>query len=58
MSPMCYLTGRGATPLTVGTRSAEFKDKTTSSKEEINREGFISEVFKITEEINMLMVWT
>lgn len=55
---MCYLTGRGATPLTVGTRSAEFKDKTTSSKEEINREGFISEVFKITEEINILMVWT
>lgn len=58
MSPMCYLTERGATPLTGGTRSAEFKHKTASSKEEINREGFIFNVFKITKEINTLMVWT
>lgn len=58
MSPMCYLTGRGATPLTGGPRNAEFKDKTTSSKEEIIIKVFISIVFKITEEINMLMIWT
>lgn len=55
---MCYLTGRGATPLTGGTGSAEFRDKTTRSKEEIIGEVLISIVFRITEEINMLMVWT
>lgn len=58
MSPMCYLTGREATPRTDGTRSAKFKDKTTSSKKEIIREVFISVVFKITKEIIMLMLWT
>lgn len=56
MSPTCYLTGREATPLTGGTRSTKFKDKTTSSKEEIIREVFISVVFKITKEIIMLML--
>lgn len=55
---LCLLIGTGAASLTDGTRSAVFKDKTTSSKEEISREVFISNVFQITEEINMLIVWT
>lgn len=55
-SPTSYLTGKGATALAGGVRNAEFKDKATNSKEDIRREVFVSNLFKITEERTVLMV--
>lgn len=56
--PCVTLQEEGQQLLLVALRNPEFKDKAFSSKEEIHREVFVSNLFQITEETNILMVQT